>query len=558
MHPCLQTDDIVRLICAEATYGSLAALACTARTFHPHALDFLWQSQSSIKPLLQCFPSDLWEYRLATQLEGEKRMVTEHLHARRAIKPSDWHRVNLYAPRIRCLALPKAPEIDVEFMQALQAASGRNPLLPQLNCLSWKITSEVMFPFLDLFLSPSITVLLLWPKHSPALTAFLRRLKMALPNLSRVSIYPPENPEGADTLASVACGAICQYQTLQSVNLPGIDPAYASQLATMPNLQRLCLEYVEDADPQSLEGFPNGGFLALSSLSLSAQGITLAPALFRAVSAAPLKRITIAHVRTPTMEQWAELYSVLRPCDSLCAVEITQVWPDFSGPLPAPLSPKLLRPLLASPNMTTLILCSAGDFDIDDETLRWMAQSWPNLKHLSLTTPNLMSPLVPRATLDSLAPFVAHCPELEHLEYRLDARIRPKFKQTAETRIWNDGLTALHFLDSPVANPDTVAAFLLNLFLSLETIYISSPLNSDEESSFAGWFKLCNDVVAALSYKRRRAFGALPIDFISLFTSRIMAKNVSSTWNVFLYLLAIILPPVSVFLKRGLLAGLIF
>ncbi|KAJ7727743.1 hypothetical protein B0H16DRAFT_1734998 [Mycena metata] len=32
------------------------------------------------------------------------------------------------------------------------------------------------------------------------------------------------------------------------------------------------------------------------------------------------------------------------------------------------------------------------------------------------------------------------------------------------------------------------------------------------------------------------------------------ANNVSSTWNVFLYLLAIILPPVSVFLKRGLLA----
>ncbi|KAJ6590714.1 hypothetical protein DFH09DRAFT_210012 [Mycena vulgaris] len=33
-----------------------------------------------------------------------------------------------------------------------------------------------------------------------------------------------------------------------------------------------------------------------------------------------------------------------------------------------------------------------------------------------------------------------------------------------------------------------------------------------------------------------------------------MAENVSSTWNVLLYLLAIVLPPVSVFFKRGLLA----
>ncbi|KAJ7274920.1 hypothetical protein C8J57DRAFT_1313087 [Mycena rebaudengoi] len=33
-----------------------------------------------------------------------------------------------------------------------------------------------------------------------------------------------------------------------------------------------------------------------------------------------------------------------------------------------------------------------------------------------------------------------------------------------------------------------------------------------------------------------------------------MAKNVSTNWNVFLYLLAIVLPPVSVFFKRGLAA----
>ncbi|KAJ7053303.1 hypothetical protein C8F01DRAFT_1167003 [Mycena amicta] len=33
-----------------------------------------------------------------------------------------------------------------------------------------------------------------------------------------------------------------------------------------------------------------------------------------------------------------------------------------------------------------------------------------------------------------------------------------------------------------------------------------------------------------------------------------MTDKVSSNWNVFLYLLAIFLPPVTVFMKRGLLA----
>ncbi|KAK7019113.1 UPF0057-domain-containing protein [Favolaschia claudopus] len=33
-----------------------------------------------------------------------------------------------------------------------------------------------------------------------------------------------------------------------------------------------------------------------------------------------------------------------------------------------------------------------------------------------------------------------------------------------------------------------------------------------------------------------------------------MANNVSSNWNVFLYLLAILIPPASVFIKRGVLA----
>jgi hypothetical protein len=67
MHRCLAIQDILRLIFesfdphnSDDNY-SLVALAFTCHTFEEPALDYLWHTQTSLRPLLKCLPQDMWE-----------------------------------------------------------------------------------------------------------------------------------------------------------------------------------------------------------------------------------------------------------------------------------------------------------------------------------------------------------------------------------------------------------------------------------------------------------------------------------------------------------------
>ncbi|KAJ7637265.1 hypothetical protein DFH06DRAFT_1433291 [Mycena polygramma] len=511
MHRCLYTDDIVRLVCGQlyADYDaqSLAALALTAQTIHPHALDFLWQVQTSIAPLLRCFPSDLWEYRSSDYIRQHESCCIRYpgytIHLRRAIKPSDWDRVNLYSSRIRILTLGEVPEVDVDFLEALQGFAGANPLLPRLQCLSWKIVDEAIFPFIRIFLSPTITMFLFWPEESsPGLAELFHGLNTILPNLSDAMIFPPEFPvtDEPEMLASAAREAICRWNDLHTLLLPDLDQRSAAHLANMPYLKRLRLEDVRDDPSESslypFENIPSEGFPSLITLSMNSQGILLATTLLSAMSNSPLNRVIIWHTHTPAPDEWTQIYTALednRCRDSLKIVSISQECsriPDAIFTESFPVESSNLRRLLSSPNITTLRLCNDGGFDIDGELLRLMAISWPHLQSFTLTTPNLVSSFPPRATLDSLARFVAHCPQISHLEYCIDARIAPRFTQKPKNRIWNDQIRILHLLDSPVANPERVATFLMDIFVNLEMICISSPWDDDEESTWSAWLRV--------------------------------------------------------------------
>jgi len=70
MHPCLNVDEILRLIAHElvASGGKATAvsMACCCKSFEDPALDALWATQDQPLPLLKSFPGDVWkedEYR---------------------------------------------------------------------------------------------------------------------------------------------------------------------------------------------------------------------------------------------------------------------------------------------------------------------------------------------------------------------------------------------------------------------------------------------------------------------------------------------------------------
>ncbi|KAJ7135782.1 hypothetical protein C8R44DRAFT_729341 [Mycena epipterygia] len=249
-----------------------------------------------------------------------------------------------------------------------------------------------------------------------------------------------------------------------------------------------------DLPPAPFEGMPLDGFPSLANLVMNSQTVTLATNLFRAMSkSSPVERVIVDHTRAFTIQQWTECYEALAGncCPSfLKIVRISQYWPDQAHTPSTPIEPDILCRLLSFPNMTTLVLRNADGFDIDDNIFGLMAVSWPQLECFTLATSDLMSPFTPRATLDSLALFVAHCPHIYYLEYRIDTRIPPRPIQQPKNRAQNEVLYTLHLLDSPVANPEQVASFLMDLFVKLEMICISSPWNEEEGSTCVAWLRV--------------------------------------------------------------------
>jgi hypothetical protein len=61
MHPCLNVDEILRLIAASTWRETTVALACCCKSFEDPALDALWERQDKLRPLLRSLPGDVWD-----------------------------------------------------------------------------------------------------------------------------------------------------------------------------------------------------------------------------------------------------------------------------------------------------------------------------------------------------------------------------------------------------------------------------------------------------------------------------------------------------------------
>lgn len=65
MHPCLNVDEIVRLLACELVASEAKAtavsLACCCKNFEDPVLDTLWDMQDQLRPLLKCLPQKVWK-----------------------------------------------------------------------------------------------------------------------------------------------------------------------------------------------------------------------------------------------------------------------------------------------------------------------------------------------------------------------------------------------------------------------------------------------------------------------------------------------------------------
>ena len=65
MHPCLNVDEIIRLIARELVTSNAnataVALACCRKDFEDPVLDTLWETQGNLVSLLGVLPGDVWD-----------------------------------------------------------------------------------------------------------------------------------------------------------------------------------------------------------------------------------------------------------------------------------------------------------------------------------------------------------------------------------------------------------------------------------------------------------------------------------------------------------------
>ena len=64
MHPCLNVDEILRLLArelVESEKATVLSLACCCKSFEDPMLEALWETQDELLPLLKSFPEDVWK-----------------------------------------------------------------------------------------------------------------------------------------------------------------------------------------------------------------------------------------------------------------------------------------------------------------------------------------------------------------------------------------------------------------------------------------------------------------------------------------------------------------
>ena len=65
MHPCLNLDEILRLLAhilvESGAMATAVALALCCKSFEEPMLDELWGTQDRLTPLLESFPRDVWK-----------------------------------------------------------------------------------------------------------------------------------------------------------------------------------------------------------------------------------------------------------------------------------------------------------------------------------------------------------------------------------------------------------------------------------------------------------------------------------------------------------------
>ncbi|KAH0835038.1 hypothetical protein J3R83DRAFT_10775 [Lanmaoa asiatica] len=431
--------------------SDLASLALTCKLFSAPALDVLWRIQTSFLPLLMTFPRELLNFAPSEQMAVATFTIAK--------KPmiSHWRRPLLYTKRIRAI-LPEP---------TFSSFGGLAVHKTVLQTLIQSCPSKPVFPNLQELSYPTICNIAIVDEATYTKSMFM----LALPStLQSLSFQYPSGRNAKDTRAFLTQFRN-HFGTLESLRvfmdaIPLEITDFLSVFASIQSLKCLVLalgsglSFTPKRKGLSLPRSPNA-FSDVRSLGLHSFSVPFVLQLLKAIQASHLQIVNIHLASRVSPDELTEFFgSVTSLSSQQQSVRLISL--TASGYTSALHS---IGDLLTIQHLRHLTLQNTG-LVLDDHKLEEMARAWPFLQHLSITN-DVPPSITVNGTLKSIDTFVQHCPYIETLELRLNAREVPPLANPSAPSRRGKGAKPLQLridLRSDLRDSTAVASFLLSTF----------------------------------------------------------------------------------------------
>ncbi|KAF9069182.1 hypothetical protein BDP27DRAFT_1521161 [Rhodocollybia butyracea] len=447
-----------RIICAEITdnFGhavpkDLLSLGIVSRIFLEPALDAMWKRLTSIEPLLSVLPE--------TTLVNRRKLFLE------PVAPSSWDRLRFYTSRVREFIAPfQYEELNVHD-SVYECLGQKKPIFPKLRTLhlSLRLCDSNTFMF---FLTTSLRVVS-WPH--PSLGSLPDSSSDLGPSLALLVSKSPElkslglNKYHYSGL-SLTLRHLVDLEYFSAMDLSHLEVDFVQVIALLPKLTHLDLALPEEAflDYTGVES----GFPSLTKIELC--GSTSDTRKFLAViRPQALQELVIELSFKPSTEQSITAITYLLP--SFPFLRSLVIVGDALSKLPVDLDDLQLW-LLFEPLLELKRLEYLGyniDLPVSDQKTARIASAWPHLKDLHLYLARGSS------SLECLAHFARHCPNLESLNYSIQLWV----PATPTPVIQDHPTLSMHPLrsfwcnvETDMMTADTMAHGLHQMFPNLEVV----------------------------------------------------------------------------------------
>ena len=404
---------------------------------------------------------------------------------------SDWESLEAAAARVHILNYSQkqgdAYQLEPSIFPSLAcAAPGRTGLLPLLQKLTWTTTNNVIYPYIFLFLSPTIKDLTISMATGHIASdrmrfSLLASLTSQCPSVCSLRLdagkLQDPVPSWGDLFSGNSASAFTSlslWRALGSLSLQNMDIcALIDVLVTLPALTNLELHWCQ------ISASPNGrvttGFPALQYLGTYHCNMDITLYVLKRMSCTPLVRLCLSIAARPSETRWAELFSYLQNGilhDRLAAVSFSidhdppmSMFPRYSDRITWTF--QTISPLLHFRHISEFKHSRLCILDLDDNDIASIARAWPRLKLFILHSAHTIRP---RLTHHALLPFSRHCPELEILAMVIDTTRVGKCGEKLGRGSWGRSLRELIVYNSPIYHSSRVAAFISDIFPNVRAI----------------------------------------------------------------------------------------